>query len=77
MVAMGLKEMDTIGKSIKEFKTLGVDISENTTQRRFKDASLKYVKPLSKPLLSNWHLRTAFGVGTLYEELQLEPGHGD
>ena len=56
MVDVALKETDTTSKSIKKgFKTLGIDISEGTVQRRLKNAALKYMKPLSKPLLSEWH----------------------
>ena len=46
MVDMALKEMNTIIKSIKEFKTLGIDISESTAERRLKHTGLKYTKPL-------------------------------
>ena len=47
-----LKEMDTTSKSIKEeFKTLGIDISKSTVQRRLNNIGLKYMKPL----LSEWH----------------------
>ena len=45
MVDMALKEMDTTGTGIKEFKKLGIDINENTDQRRLKNARFKYTKP--------------------------------
>ena len=52
MVNMALKEMDRNRKSIKEeFKTLRIDISESTGQRRLKNGGLKSMKLSSKPLL--------------------------
>ena len=57
MVNMALKEMDSTRRSIKEkFKTLGMDISESTVQRRLKNAGHKCMKLLSKSLLSEGHL---------------------
>jgi transposase len=56
MVDMALDEMNTNSKTIKdELENFGITVSQNTIQRRLKDAGLKYSKPLSKPLLSEWH----------------------
>ena len=51
---MSLKETETTGKSIEEeFKTLGIDSSERTAQRRLTTADLKYMEPLSKLCSAN------------------------
>ncbi len=56
MVDMALDEMSATSKTIQdELATSGVTVSQNTIQQRLKDAALKYSKPLSKPLLSEWH----------------------
>jgi transposase len=56
MVDMALEEMNTTSKTIKdELENTGITVSQNTIQRRLKDAGLKYSKPLSKPLLTEWH----------------------
>jgi transposase len=56
MVDMALDDMNTTSKTIKdEFENIGITVSQDTIQRRLKDAGLKYSKPLSKPLLSEWH----------------------
>ena len=60
IVDITLEEMDATSKIIKEeFKTLGIDISESAVQRRLKDAGLKYMRPLLKPLLREWHREQA------------------
>jgi hypothetical protein len=63
MVDMALDEMSATSKTIQdELATSGVTVSQNTIQRRLKDAGLKYSKPLSKPLLSgrHWQQRLAW-----------------
>lgn len=56
MVDAALDEMSATSKTIHdELADDEVTVSQTTIQRRLKDAGLKYSKPLSKPLLSEWH----------------------
>lgn len=56
IVDMALGEMNATSKTIQvELENDGINVSQLTIQRRLKDAGLKYLKPLSKPLLSDWH----------------------
>ena len=56
VVDTALREMDITNGSMKEeLKMLGIDTSESTVQPRVKIVGAKYTKPLSKPLLSEWH----------------------
>ncbi len=56
IVNMALDEMNATSKTIKdELENSGVTVSQLTIRRRLNDAGLKYSKPLSKPLLTEWH----------------------